>query len=67
MNLKMMRYMEIAWIVIGVAGAVVAAYEINRVGFDDGKQFLFLPAVAGLVYLFRRGMRKRIERNMDRD
>lgn len=67
MNLKLMRYMEIAWIVIGVVAVGIAVYEINRVGFAQGKMFLLMPAVAFLVYGFRRGMRKRIERNMKQD
>ncbi|MGC6532624.1 MAG: hypothetical protein ACON34_06435 [Flavobacteriales bacterium] len=64
MNSKLFRYVEIAWLVIGVIALGVAIYEINTLGFDQGKVYLLLPAIAFVWFGFRRAMRKRMERNM---
>ena len=64
MNSKLFRYVEIAWLVIGVIALGVALYEINTLGFDQGKVYLLLPAIAFVWFGFRRAMRTRMERNM---
>ena len=64
MNSKLFRYVEIAWLVIGVIALGVALYEINTLGFDQGKVYLLLPAIAFVWFGFRRAMRNRMERNM---
>ena len=64
MNSKLFRYVEIAWLVIGVIALGVAIFEINTLGFDQGKVYLLLPAIAVVWFGFRRAMRKRMERNM---
>ena len=64
MNSKLFRYVEIAWLVIGVIALGVALYEINTLGFDQGKVYLLLPDIAFVWFGFRRAMRKRMERNM---
>lgn len=60
---KVNKAAEKFWLVAVIAAAVMAIHAIVTEGWDEGKQMLVIPAIAGLWYGFRRSFRKRMERN----
>lgn len=67
MNRKYFLYSEYAWLVIGIVAVGIAVFEINRVGFGQGKIYLIIPAIAFLWYAFKRSFRKRMDKRSNQD
>jgi len=61
---KLTKIFEQFWLVFSIASALVAFYMIVRDGWVEGVRYFIVPVIAFFWYLFRRGMRKRMERNM---
>lgn len=60
-NTRVLKILEIAWLIIGIGAVVMGAYQYNTYGWETA-QWLFLGAlVAGIFYAARRRMRIRIE------
>lgn len=59
---KTNRYLEIFWLIMSVATAAIAIYTIIAEGWEYGKWYLLFPGLALAMYFFRRGFRKRYER-----
>ena len=57
--------METFWLLLSVASALVVVYIMATKGFAQNIQLLIFPALAGLMFGFRRIFRKRMEANMD--
>ncbi|HEY8403834.1 MAG TPA: hypothetical protein VIK71_04420 [Flavobacteriales bacterium] len=61
---KFFRLIENFWLVFAIISFVYACYVCFNMGFEDGYRHFFVPAIAFMWWLFRRGMRKRMEKNM---
>lgn len=63
---KVSKVMEFFWLVIAIVSLVVVIYIfISDKGISaDNAQFLVFPVLAGMMYGFRAGFRKRMEKNM---
>lgn len=59
------KYLERLWLIIAIASAVFAAYQVTTLGWDEGSSFLIIPVIAGAWYGARRYMRIRMERVME--
>ena len=58
---KLSRIMEHVWLAIAIASLIWAAVEINRIGLEEGKTWLYVPAIATAMFLFRRFARKKMD------
>lgn len=59
--LRVLKILEVAWLLIGVFSVVMGAYEYNQHGWDLAKWFFAGALVAGVFYAFRRKQRKAFE------
>ena len=57
---RISRIMEHVWLAIAIASFIWAAVEINRIGWEEGKTWLYVPAIAGAMYVFRRFARNKM-------
>jgi hypothetical protein len=60
---KVHKAAERFWLIATLAAAAAAAHAIITEGWDEGKSMLIICGLAALWYGFRRGFRKRLERN----
>ena len=61
--LRVLKILEVAWLLIGLFSVVMGAYEYNEHGWDLAKWFFGGALVAGIFYAFRRRQRKRFEQS----
>ncbi len=61
---KLTKIFEQFWLVFSIASALFAVYMVVKAGTEEGMRYFIVPVIAFFWYLFRRGMRKRMERNM---
>lgn len=59
--LRVLKILEMAWLMIGVFSVFMGAYEYNQHGWDLAKWFFAGALVAGVFYAFRRRQRKAFE------
>lgn len=60
------RFMEHFWLAVTIGTLVAALWVIFTDGWERGRQWLFLPAIAGAMFAFRRITRKKLEAMEDR-
>ena len=61
------KFLEKFWLAVGIVAAAVAVYMILTEGLTEATYYLlFAAGIAGLMFGFRRGVRKRMERDGDR-
>ena len=53
--------MEHVWLAIAIASLIWAAVQINQIGWEEGKTWLYVPAIAGAMFVFRRFTRKKMD------
>lgn len=58
---KIARFMEHFWLAVAIGTGIVAVWMIVAEGFGQGGQWLFFPAVAGAMFVFRRFTRRKLE------
>ena len=58
---KVHRFMEHFWLALAIATLAAAIWVIAVDGFEKGSQWLFFPAIALIMFFFRRFARGRIE------
>lgn len=58
---KLARITELLWLVLAVVTAVMAIWKIANDGFQQGKLWLFFPAITLAMFFFRRFMRRKLE------
>jgi hypothetical protein len=58
--------MEHFWLAVTIGTLVAALWVIFTDGWERGRQWLFLPAIAGAMFTFRRITRKKLEAMEDR-
>ncbi len=59
---KVNRLMEFFWLALAVITLFGASYYVYELGWKEGWLYLLFPAVALMMYLYRRGMRSRLDR-----
>ena len=59
--LKVVRFLELMWIVIAVASLVIGTVHLFRTSVDDALFFYFLAIVAVGLFYIRRKHRKKLE------
>ncbi|MEO8588929.1 MAG: hypothetical protein ABI432_06160 [Flavobacteriales bacterium] len=60
------RFMEHFWLAVTIGTFIAAIWVMVVDGFDQGKQWLFFPAIASGMFVFRRFTRKKLEAMDDR-
>ncbi len=64
---KLNRMMEHVWLAIAIGSAIWAIFEINNLGWDLGKSWLYVPGIAGAMFLFRRFTRMKMQAYKERE
>lgn len=59
--IKVLKFLELAWLAIGVFSLLMGAYIFNTQGFDQAKWFLAGTALAAAFYTWRKRVRKQLE------
>ncbi|MDZ4751283.1 MAG: hypothetical protein SGI87_06680 [Flavobacteriales bacterium] len=59
---KLNRGLEHFWLAITIGSTIYAVYAVYTEGWEQGGKNFFIPGIALMWLLFRRGMRKRMER-----
>ncbi|MBL4657255.1 MAG: hypothetical protein JKX73_04590 [Flavobacteriales bacterium] len=59
--IKFIRFLENAWIVVGVTTAGIGIYETFRLGIEESYMFFIFSLLAGILYSLRRKQRTRME------
>jgi hypothetical protein len=62
---KVNRGLEHFWLAITVGSTIYACWVVYTDGWAEGAKNFFIPGIALMWLLFRRGMRKRMERVMN--
>ena len=62
--LKVVRFLELMWLVIGIISAVIASYHLYKTTVQDALFFYFLSAAAVGLFFLRRKHRKKLEKDM---
>lgn len=60
-NTRVLKILEIAWLIIGIGSVLAGAYHYNTYGWETAQWFFLGALVAGIFYMMRRRMRVRIE------
>ncbi len=63
---RISRFMELFWLALAIGLGLSAIYILAVDGWEEGKRWVFFPAVALAMYIFRRITRKRLEAMDDR-
>lgn len=61
--LRVLKILEMAWLLIGLFSVIMGAYEYNRTGWEFSKWFFAGALVAGIFYALRRRQRKKFEQS----
>jgi uncharacterized membrane protein len=60
--MKIIRILEITWLLIAIAGAVIGAYKLYEGNRSDAITFFIFTLVAAIFYYIRRRQRLRMEK-----
>ncbi len=64
-RIKMMRYGEILWMVMAIVCLCLTTYSLIMKDQKDATVFLIATMVAGAMFAFRKGIRKRMQKHHD--
>lgn len=53
--------MEYFWLAVAIGTAGAAAWAVHTYGWQQGRQWLWFPAIALAMFLFRRFTSRRLE------
>ena len=59
---KLNRVMEFFWLAVAVLSLFGAIYYIMELGWAEAWYYLMFPAVAFMMFAYRRGMRSRLDK-----
>jgi hypothetical protein len=59
--MKIIKILEISWLIIAIAGIVMGAYKMSTTGWGDAIYFFIFTVVAGIFYFIRRKQRIKME------
>lgn len=60
---KLNRAMEQFWLIVTIVATGMAIWMLFNLGWEKGAWYLLFPGLAGLMWMFRRTMRKRMDQN----
>jgi len=60
--LRVMKILEVVWLIIAMFSLVMGIYHFNTYGMDTAQWFFGGAFVGAIFYAFRRRMRLRMER-----
>lgn len=60
--MKIIRILELAWLIIAIAGVVFGSYKFAREGWDEAVYFYIFTIVAAIFYYIRRRQRIKMEK-----
>lgn len=61
---KMNRFLEIFWLLLGIISSIMAIYLVMIDGLEkNSKYMLMLPLLAFAMWIMRRSLRLRLEKN----
>jgi O-antigen/teichoic acid export membrane protein len=61
--MKIIRILEITWLLIAIAGAGIGVYKFTSEGWDEALYFFIFTFVAAIFYYIRRRQRIRMEQD----
>ena len=61
-NLKIIRILEIVWLIIAIASMAIACYELYKTDFQSGHLFFLFTIAGGIMYFIRRNQRNKLEK-----
>ncbi|MBA3899452.1 MAG: hypothetical protein H0X62_04450 [Bacteroidetes bacterium] len=59
--MKIIRFLEITWLCIAIAGVAIGIYKFYTIGWDEAMYFFIFTFVAAIFYYIRRRQRIRME------
>jgi len=65
--LKVVRFLELMWIVIAAASIVIGTVHMFRTSIEDALFFYFLAVVAAGLYYLRKKHRKKLEQDIKKN
>jgi hypothetical protein len=63
---KYNRLSEIFWLIATVITCVMVIYLIATEGYEKNKWYVLIPFLAFALYLLRRGVRKKIQKDREK-
>lgn len=60
--MKIIKILEISWLVIAIAGIVMGTYKISSGNNEEAVYFYVFTIVAGIFYYMRRKQRIKLEK-----
>ena len=61
--LRVLKVLEMAWLLIGIFSLIMGAYEYNQHGLEISKWFFVGALMSGIFYGFRRRQRIKFQEN----
>ena len=61
--LRIVRFLEIMWLVIAIASAIIGSYHLIKTTIIDAGFFYFLSAIAVGLFFLRKRHRKSLEKS----
>ena len=58
---KISRFMELFWLALAIGLGLSAIYIVAVDGWEEGKRWVYFPAIALAMYIFRRITRRKLE------
>jgi len=63
--IKLIRFLERVWMIIGVTAFAIGTYETFTIGFGESYIFFIFTGVAAILYTLRRKQRTRMEQESE--
>ncbi len=61
--LRVLKILEMAWLLIGIFSVVAGVYFFNQHGWDSSKWFFGGALISGIFFAFRRRQRLKFEQS----
>jgi hypothetical protein len=61
--MKIIRILELSWLIIAIAGVVFGTFKFYTEGWDEAIYFYIFTLVAGIFYYIRRRQRIKMEQD----
>lgn len=58
---RISKFMELFWLALAIGLGLSAIYIIAVDGWQEGKRWVYFPAIALAMYIFRRITRRKLE------
>ncbi len=66
-EIRIIKILEIAWLVIAIASIIFGAYETITSGIGESYLFFIFTVIAGIMYGMRRKQRERLQDESEND